>query len=476
MSSSFSSDPRPGASPSSIVPLRPSSPSADKKSLWWRTYLDHLHQSGVRRVQLPWYRRRVEQLLERHPRSRSLELCAADIDQFLTDLGGLGLSDWQLIQAVDALRRFGRYINAAWAQAVDWGRWESQWREDTASPEELDLLHQGSLPEPGPVRDLVVRMRVRRYALRTQHCFVQWVERCCRWLQLDDASALTTAQIGPFLDHLAGEQQVSASTQRQALCSLVFFLREVLGQETEAIRPFMPASRPRQVPTVLSRDEVARLLPAIDDPTCRLVAGLLYGAGLRLLEALRLRVKDLDFDHDLLLILEGKGGVSRPAPLPKSLEGPLRAQLERVRLSHHEDVAQGLGRASLTPSLSRKFGAATADWAWQYVFPASRPVPDPMDGVLKRHHLHPSWVQKAVRAAVLQAGIHKRATCQTLRHSFATHLLEDGYDIRTVQDLLGHKDVSTTMIYTHVLNRPGLAVRSPADRGALAGLFDGPRD
>jgi len=432
--------------------------------VWWLKYLQHLGQNGVGDKHQVWYRGRVEQLVQRHPGQRSVDVTGVAVEEFLADLGGLGLSDWHLLQAVDALWRFGRYAGAAWLEEVDWVEWRQRCTTDAATPAERAVLERGQLPADGILREFVLLLRSRRYSLRTEGSYLDWVERCRRWHGLPDASQLDGHHVGPYVSHLAGERAVSASTQRQALCGLVLFLREMRGQQDVRIHPFIRSSQPRQVPTVLSRAEVAQVLAAFPYATSRMAASLLYGAGLRLLELLRLRVKDVDFAHGMLLILDGKGGASRRTPLPESLVPALQKHLDQVRDQHDDDCARGFGLASLPPGLTRKFSSAARDWTWQYVFAAPRLALDPLDNAFKRHHLHATWLQKGMRAAVKRAKLTKRATCHTFRHSFATHLLEDGYDIRTVQELLGHREVATTMIYTHVLNRPGLAVRSPMDR------------
>jgi len=270
-------------------------------------------------------------------------------------------------------------------------------------------------------------------------------------------------EIVAFLSDLAVRRRVSSSTQNQALASLLFLYRNVLGREVEGLDAAVRAPRPHLLPVVLSRDEVRSVLARLPD-VHRLVATLLYGGGLRLLEALRLRVKDVDFERRQLIVRQAKGNRDRGAPLPRIAETPLRRHLEQVARLHREDVANGLWGPPLPGGLERKYPNAHREWAWQWVFPATRIGVDPESGRRFRHHLHETAVQRAVKQAVSDAGITKRASCHTFRHSFATHLLEDGSDVRTVQELLGHRELRTTMIYTHVLQQGPLGVRSPADK------------
>ncbi len=265
-----------------------------------------------------------------------------------------------------------------------------------------------------------------------------------------------------YLEYLAVERKVSLSTPRQALNALVFFYDQALKEPLGLIGDFAPARKPKRLPVVLTKNEIDRLLEALSEPYS-LMAGLLYGAGLRLMECIRLRVQDIDFEQNQILVRDGKGGKDRVTILPDKYQPALRKHLERVRSVHNEDLEKGFGEVYIPPALERKYKNAVREWGWQYVFPAGRLSADPRSGKIRRHHMHSTGLQKAIKTAARKAGLTKRASCHTLRHSFATHLLEAGYDIRTVQELLGHSDVSTTMIYTHVLNRPGIAVRSPAD-------------
>jgi integron integrase len=270
------------------------------------------------------------------------------------------------------------------------------------------------------------------------------------------------AEIGRFLSSLATESRVSASTQNQAFNALLFLYQEVLSKKIGLIDGVVRAKRPQRLPVVLTKDEVKRVLDRMGG-TPRLMGLLLYGAGLRLMECCRLRVKDIDFSRNEVVVRSGKGNKDRYTMLPSTVREPLIQHLHDVKVQHDQDLRNGLGRVSLPNALDRKYPNAGREWGWQWVFPATSHYTDRITGEKRRHHLHESVLQRAFKEARLQAGVFKPAGCHSLRHSFATHLLENGYDIRTVQELLGHQDVSTTMIYTHVLNRGGKGVRSPAD-------------
>jgi integron integrase len=306
-------------------------------------------------------------------------------------------------------------------------------------------------------------VRTRHYSRRTEQAYVMWVKRYVRFHELRHPATLGQRDVARFLTDLALRGRVSASTQNQALSALLFMYREVLHQPLTWVDDIVRAKVPQRVPVVLGRDEVHRLLAVLDGRP-RLVATLLYGAGLRLLEGLSLRVKDVDFSARQIIVRAGKGSKDRVTPLPAVAVPALRAHLEIVRRLHRRDLASGGGCVVLPGALDRKSPSAAREWKWQWLFPAARRHVDPHTCRLVRHHMHESVMQRAIKDAVRRARLTKRATCHTLRHSFATHLLEDGYDIRTVQELLGHTHVSTTMIYTHVVGRGALGVRSPADR------------
>jgi integron integrase len=305
-------------------------------------------------------------------------------------------------------------------------------------------------------------IRVKHYSYRTEECYVYWIRRFILFHNKRHPREMGKAEIETFLGYLAMEEQVAASTQNQAFSALLFLYRYVLDQPLEEPLDALRAKRSRYLPTVLTRDEVLAIIKHLSG-VYRLVIQVLYGGGLRLSEGLQLRVKDLDFAQQQLLIRDAKGRESRVSPLPDCLVDSLKDHLGGVKQLHQRDLDAGYGSVYLPFALDRKYPNADRDWIWQFVFPAFGLSRDPRSGIVRRHHLHETGVQRSVKRAVRAAGIEKRVSCHTFRHSFATHLLQNGYDIRTVQELLGHKDVKTTMIHTHVLNRGGRGVRSPLD-------------
>ncbi len=306
------------------------------------------------------------------------------------------------------------------------------------------------------------KMRLKHYSLRTEQAYTAWIRRFILANDKRHPRELGGEDVERFLSMLATDGNVAAGTQNQALSALLFLYRQVLGIELPWMNNVVRAKRPQRVPVVLSVDEVTRLLAAMDGRPW-LLASLLYGTGMRLMECLRLRVKDLDFARSEIVVREGKGAKDRRTMLPRSLVAPLQREVERARVLHDQDLSEGFGEALLPHALARKYTNAARDLAWQFVFPAQRRSRDPRGGAERRHHFNDAVLSRALKRARTVAGIVKPISAHTLRHSFATHLLEAGYDLRTIQELLGHKDVSTTQIYTHVLNRGGRGVVSPLD-------------
>ena len=454
---------------------------ADRERRFWERYGKALIRQGVKPSNVRWYALRAKQFIRAFPGRRLSQLSADEVSRYLENLGNdAHLKPWQFRQIVDAIENLYSLVRAEWVTEPDWEFWRDSART-------LEAQHATTAREYRPVTpgDYAARIGDTRFAplirqhldvfarlssviqtrgmsIRTEKTYLGWV---CRYLLFFDSRA--PCQLGPkdvaaFLEYLALERNVAASTQNQALNALVFLYDKVLGRPIGDLGAFRRAKRPKRVPVVLSRDEVRRLLAELKGMHW-LIGSLLYGTGTRLMEALRLRVQDVEFDRRLVVVRRGKGDKDRVVPLPDSLAEPMGRHLQAVRALHHRDLEAGFGETLLPDALARKYPSAPRQWRWQFVFPSGRLSRDPYSTTTRRHHLHETSVQKAVAAAARGAGITKRASCHTLRHSFATHLLESGYDIRTVQELLGHSDVATTQIYTHVLNRGGIAVRSPLD-------------
>src|SRR5437016_3465534 len=309
------------------------------------------------------------------------------------------------------------------------------------------------------VRDVIRR---KHYSIRTEQAYIDWIKRFIIYHGKRHPGDMAEEEVAEFLTHLARDLNVAASTQNQALSALLFLYKEVLKHEIGWLEKVERAKKPPKLPVVLSHAEVKRVFTYLHGVP-KLMAGLLYGSGLRLMECVRLRIKDVDFELAQITVRDAKGGKDRVTMLPINLAEPLQRHLRQMKARHEQDLEDGFGNVHLPFALSRKIPSAARAWAWQYVFPSSRISIDPRSGKKQRHHIAEGILQSALKRAIDAAGIVKRANCHSLRHSFATHLLKSGYDIRTVQELLGHKDVSTTMIYTHVLNRPGVGVKSPLD-------------
>jgi integron integrase len=456
---------------------------ADAKDGFWTRYVTHMQAQGVKPTVVRWYVIRAEHYIRSVAQQRLEDHTPQDVTTYLEKLGRRGgMTDWQYRQAVEAIQQVLLIAEVAWAQQFDWSYWQASARtlpathptiarEVTPTPP-MDNTASTQTQSERPVirRDtqvawrqaLIAEIRRRGYSIRTEQAYVPWVNRFLTFCDHADPRDVGVTEVLAFLQHLAVTRQVAANTQNQARHALAFLYQHVLQQPLDNLDGLVRAKRPQRLPVVLTRVEVATLLAAMQG-THGLMAALLYGTGMRLMECIRLRVKDIDFAYHQIVVRDGKGQKDRVVPLPQRPVETLQHHLEQVKRLHQEDLQQGYGAVFLPDALARKYPQAPQEWAWQYVFPSARLSVDPRSGVIRRHHVHENGLQKAVTKAARQASLHKRVNPHTLRHSFATHLLEDGYDIRTVQELLGHADVSTTMIYTHVLNRGGKGVRSPLD-------------
>jgi integron integrase len=453
-----------------------STEKSSKDNIFWEKYLTIVAGHSIPAAKAQWYLKWATKFALSLPGVPLKRRSAEQVKTFLDDLAAKpNVKEWQTQQASEALRiLYQDFLAAQWSCPWPYAAAAAQvvkGPKDTSSAltEVRPAFRDESLPQEIAVlyKDIFKRLsteiRTRHYSIRTEKSYEHWVRRFIAFHGLSSPRDLTPAAVKEYLEYLAEEREVSASTQNQALNALVFLYDQVLHEPLGPIGEFTKAKRPQRIPVVLSAEEVGRLLENLSG-TKALMAGLLYGSGLRLMECLRLRVKDIDFALGQIVVRDGKGQKDRVTVLPKKYEQALREHLAQVRKQHQKDLAGGGGDVYIWPGLERKYPKAAKEWIWQYVFPAEGLSVDPRSKKVRRHHMHESILQRAVREAALKAGLTKPVSCHVLRHSFATHLLESGYDIRTVQELLGHSDVSTTMIYTHVLNRPGIAVKSPADK------------
>ena len=462
----------------------------DQIARFWDKYIIKLIHYNVPERSRRWYVKHAEDYIKAHsdlPLKQHTEL---NLTNYLNDLGRKEhLKSWQFKQAIDALRiLFIDMIHAPWADHFPWRHHaeaatplpashatiareivpdsQATLNRDIDSPalpantNLLDAVHQ---QYPDYIDGLISQIRSMHYSIRTEQAYTAWFARFINFHSMRDPSTLDNQSVADFLQHLVLNRGVSSSTQDQALNAIVFFYKHVLDRPLGEIGPITRSKKPKRLPVVLSRNEIKRLFIAIDNPVQCTMARLLYGCGMRLMECIRLRVFDVDFDYQQIMIRNAKGNKDRVVPLPSSLIDSMREQLDHVKQLHDTDIKNGFGEVYLPQALARKYPNAGRELGWQYVFPSSRISTDPRSGKVRRHHVHENGLQKHIKAAARSAGINKKVNCHSLRHSFATHLLESGYDIRTVQELLGHADVSTTMIYTHVLNKPGVSVLSPLD-------------
>lgn len=442
------------------------------KASVWAGYKETVIRKGIPEKTALWYLNWLKQFAHLM-RNRELSQCViTDIEKFLSQLSDKNnLETWQIEQAKNSLLLFYKeYLNVSWGSRIEEivikktdpskaflkEYPENELFRDESPPKELTTIYRDLLEK------LRTEIRVRHYSVRTEQTYEQWVRRFLFFHKMKPAEGLSAHEVRVYLEYLATKRRVSASTQNQALNALVFLYDQVLHRELGSIGDFTRAKRPKRLPVVLTRTEVNLLLDNLSG-TYSLIAGLLYGSGLRIMECLRLRVKDVDFGQSQIIVRDGKGQKDRVTILPAKFQEPLKNQLVHSKEIYQNDLSDGKSNVYIWPSLERKYKNASKEWIWQYVFPSRRLSVDPRSKAVRRHHLHETYVQRSIKHAALKADINKKVNCHSLRHSFATHLLENGYDIRTVQELLGHADVSTTMIYTHVLNKPGLAVKSPVD-------------
>jgi integron integrase len=430
--------------------------NTDKPIAFWTQYNDIIKKLAIPEENGKYYSywaKRFEKFLAGVP----LEQASSQmVFAYLSDLAkDQNIKSWQVDQARHSLIVLYKHVLKINLYQSGF-RNTARFKDSVGKTDELEKLH-------GKLIDLVVsEIRTRHYSARTEEAYVGWIGRFLSFNGFKDPVALNAEHISKYLEFLATSRNVSSSTQNQALNAIVFLYTQVLKKDPGEFGDFVRAKRPSIVPTVLTRNEITKLINNLDG-VYKLMAGLLWGSGLRVMECLRLRVQDIDFEARHIIVRDGKGAKDRVTMLAERYVAPLREQLKAARRLYDEDVKLKTAGVYLWDAIERKYPNAGREWIWQYVFPSERLSVDPRSRLVRRHHLDPNALQRRIKEAAFSAGIAKRVSCHTLRHSFATELLRSGADIRTVQELLGHSSVETTMIYTHVLNRPGVAAKSPAD-------------
>ena len=451
-------------------------------SRFWEKFIEKSKRYNIKPDVVRWYVKHAESYIRSHDTRLSTHT-ARDIDKYLQKKGrNTHIKDWQFFQIVDALRLlFVDVVASPWSTDYPWDDRKSQAcslpaTHSTIARQPLDnrsashstntsaVSSESSLTSiqsqfPTVFDALIRQIRVKNYSIRTEQSYVAWLSRFLLFHQNQHPEKLGAKDIADYLTHLAVNRMVASSTQKQALNAIVFYYKHILQKSFEDIGDFALSKKPVRLPIVLSSSEIERLLNAIKDPVYRLMASLLYGCGMRLMECVRLRIFDIDFDYHQIMIRNAKGNKDRVTPLPRKLIQAISDQIEYAKNTHDEDIANGLGEVYIPVALGRKYPNAAREIGWQYVFPSQRVSIDPRSNQARRHHIHENGLQRKIKQAAPKAGITKKVNCHALRHSFATHLLESGYDIRTVQELLGHADVSTTMIVSPGFLPPETLVR-----------------
>lgn len=458
--------------------------SVESETRFWDRYIEFLTRSHIKKEHQPWYVRHIERFIAKTRGVRLADHDANSVTAYLEELGRIrSLNSWQFSQHIKALEiLYKEFLGTSWAVSFGWQYWKDaakaldsqhptiareenpvDWKPSAIDKKKITPGTKKGNSHQALIDALRVAIRAENYSIRTERTYIEWVTRFLQFNGDNSLDTLNEIHVKDYLTYLAVKRNVSISTQHIALSAIVFLFRHVKQVPLGDFSDFIKSKRARRLPVVLTQSEMRSLLKTIEDPSFNLLASLLYGTGMRLMECIRLRVLDVDFGYQQIKVRNGKGGKDRVVPMPQYLISTLKQTIEKTRRIHNNDLADGYGEVYLPEALARKYPNAPREFGWQYVFPSSRLSADPRSGKIRRHHIHESALQKQVKKAAKTTQISKKVSCHTLRHSFATHLLESGYDIRTVQELLGHSDVSTTMIYTHVLNKPGISIQSPID-------------